>query len=572
MPGLRELRSLTLGDPGTRVAVIDGPPDLEHDCFAGAAIETAPMPVLRSSEPADWAVEHATAIASTLVGQPGSAVEGICPRITLLAVEGARDEEGAYSETRLAAAIELALAHSPDIIHCAFCVPSQSSTIGDMLGRALAKVAAAGVLLVAPAGNNSGESFCAPADQEGVLAVGGLDDDGTVRESSNHGRRYESHGVMAWAENLWTAVPGGGAKRQSGTSGAAAVATGIAALLVSAVRNAGVEATPAEIGAAMRATARPLDDEAGRGRAIGGVVDPPAALRAVVGSYRPATASGGVEPSLRLPSRLFVLGQLAVDLPDEAARERLAARMAARDGDGRLDPGRPEDLRALHEHLRLTPQDASLVTWVLTLNGAPRYALEPAGPHSTNVHTRLIAVLGAGSAAAQANAAIERVSIPGVVTVRSQRLSSGERVPVALVTRAPAISAWRTADLVAAVHGPMSDEAALAATSDLLARIYNEHRNEGTRGPDRALNFAGTNAVQAALAARQATDRGLRLDRLTVDKSRFDRPRSECWDVQAWFHDPEDPRRAPWVWVWTIDVADAPPVSLGAPRSWSTAG
>jgi hypothetical protein len=186
------------------------------------------------------------------------------------------------------------------------------------------------------------------------------------------------------------------------------------------------------------------------------------------------------------------------------------------------------------------------------------------------VNRRLIAVLGAGAAAPEGQPSIERMSVPGIVTARRRSLRTGQRVPVAAVGRPDGISAWRTGDLAAVAQGPDGDESVRDATADLLARIYHHHRNDGTLGPDRALNFAGTNAVQAAAVVRQAVARGLRLHRLAVDKSRFDRPHSECWDVQARFYDPEQPERGSDVWVWTIDVAEPLPVSVGVPRRWST--
>jgi thiazoline dehydrogenase / protease len=569
IPGLAELWRCTRGDPRTRVALIDGPCDVEHECFSGAAIEVVPTPVLPGLEPEEKLLDHPTSIASLLVGQPGSPVEGIAPRIHLLAVEGARREEDVITELGLVTAIDLALAESPDIVHCAYCLPSQSSTVSDLLSRALEKVAAAGALLVAPVGNNRGECYCAPADQSGVLAVGGLNDDGTVRESSNHGPHYATHGVMAWAENLLGALPGGGAKRRSGTSGAAAVVTGVAALLVSALRERGGNVVPRAVGALIRETARLLD-ETERARAVGGVLDPAAALRALLGDDRRHDGGPGIEPSLRLPSRLFALGQLTADLPDEKARERLAARMQARESDGRLDLARPEDVRALHAHLRDRPEDATLITWVLTIGEAPHYVLEPTGAHALDVNHRLIAVLGAGAAAPEDQPSSERMSVPGIVTARRRALRTGQRVPVVAVARPDGISAWRTADLAAVAQPPDADESVRDATADLLARIYHHHRNDGTLAPDRALNFAGTNAVQAAAAVQQALARGLRLQRLAVDKSRFDRPRSECWDVQAQFYDPEQPDRGSDVWVWSIDVAEPLPVSVGVPRRWST--
>jgi subtilisin family serine protease len=88
------------------------------------------------------------------------------------------------------------------------------------------------VVIVAAAGNRAGGSVQvgAPATMPGVLAVGGLDAEGVAsRESSSEGI---SIGIAAPAENLVGALPGGlYASKWSGTSGAAPLVSGVAALI-----------------------------------------------------------------------------------------------------------------------------------------------------------------------------------------------------------------------------------------------------------------------------------------------------------------------------------------------------
>src|SRR6185312_2117941 len=243
MPGLAKLRALSLGNPNVRLALLDGPAALDHPCFVGASVQQVSGGWLPDTPPADWAVQHATGIASIVLGQPGTSVEGIAPGIHVINLVSAYDEEHATSELTLAHAIEAALSLEPDIIHMAQCIPSQTSTVGDLLAGALRRAWSAGILLVAPAGNNGGTSFCAPADQPVVLAVGGLNDDGSVREFSNRGNAYDGHGVMAWGENLLVATPDGKTKREAGTSGAAPQVSATAALLLSIARDAGLDPT-----------------------------------------------------------------------------------------------------------------------------------------------------------------------------------------------------------------------------------------------------------------------------------------------------------------------------------------
>ncbi|HAO10106.1 MAG TPA: hypothetical protein DCQ51_02730, partial [Planktothrix sp. UBA8407] len=101
--------------------------------------------------------------------------------------------------------------------------------------------------------------------------------------------------------------------------------------------------------------------------------------------------------------------------------------------------------------------------------------------------------------------------------------------------------------------------------------IYYDLRNLGTTSQDRALNFASTNAFQAATTFAQAVGAGMELDSITVEKSPFCRLDSDCWDVKLKFFDPENSRRAKKIYRFTIDVSDTIPVTLGDVRSWSSA-
>ncbi len=102
--------------------------------------------------------------------------------------------------------------------------------------------------------------------------------------------------------------------------------------------------------------------------------------------------------------------------------------------------------------------------------------------------------------------------------------------------------------------------------------MYYDLRNLGATSHDRALNFAATNAFQAANTFASAVAAGMALDTIAVEKSPFCRMDSDCWDVRLRFFDPENSRRARKVFRFTIDVSDILPVTLGDVRSWSEAG
>ena len=139
------------------------------------------------------------------------------------------------------------------------------------------------------------------------------------------------------------------------------------------------------------------------------------------------------------------------------------------------------------------------------------------------------------------------------------------------------IYGWKVNTLVSsaleAVRGQQAeadDEQMRKSISSFLNRVYYDLRNLGQTSQDRALNFAATNAFQAAQTFSEAVAAGMELDSIVVQRSPFCRMDSDCWDVQLKFFDPENNRRAKKVFRFTIDVSDLIPVTLGEVRSWSS--
>ncbi len=171
---------------------------------------------------------------------------------------------------------------------------------------------------------------------------------------------------------------------------------------------------------------------------------------------------------------------------------------------------------------------------------------------------------------------IERVAIPGAMSGQNAKLFSGQVVPVLDLRQRRGLYGWEVNRLVAGATQIALDQpgdtapAETVATSlrDFLSRIYYDLRNLGATSRDRALNFAATNAFQAAQTFASALAMGLVLDTITVEKSPFGRQDSDCWDVRLRFFDPENSRRAKRVFRFTIDVSDVQPVTLGEVRSW----
>jgi cyanobactin maturation PatA/PatG family protease len=268
--GLAALRSHTKGDPRIKIAVLDGPVDLERACFQGAnltrfepywaeKVEIDPQHLqafldiessgksdeekakLMQEAIADESILtalhfhfHANHIISTICGQPNSPVEGIAPSATVINIPIAYSNEEFINPLNLSRAISTAIEQGANIIHCAACHPTQTGLAHEFIDKAIRQAQDNNILVIAPGGNDKGECWCIPAVLENVLTVGAMKDNGEPFKFSNFGGKYASQGILAPGENILGAQPGTNeAIRKKGTSCAAPVVTGTAALLMS---------------------------------------------------------------------------------------------------------------------------------------------------------------------------------------------------------------------------------------------------------------------------------------------------------------------------------------------------
>jgi cyanobactin maturation PatA/PatG family protease len=218
--------------------------------------------------------------------------------------------------------------------------------------------------------------------------------------------------------------------------------------------------------------------------------------------------------------------------------------------------------------------------WTVNLELTPIYAVEAVGPYAAEINAILVDFLADANLPISAAEFIERVSVPGVVAGRSVRLFSGQWVPVVEIDAPRGLYGWQVnrliAEAIAALDIKPKTEAA-AVSAELTAtlrtfidRVYFEVRNLGRLSADRALNFAATNAFQAAQVFSETFTSSMRLDTIDVERSPYARPDSDAWDIKLKFFDPENTRRARTVFRFTIDVSDIMPVTIGEIRSWST--
>lgn len=237
----------SLGDPGICVAVLDGPVDLSHPCFDGCDLTILPTLVPNAVDQGP-ASQHGTHVASILFGQHNSQVTGVAPRCRGLIVpiftDGSGGEPAPCSQIDLARAITQAVEYGANVINISGGQLAVSPESDRFLLNAVRLCQAKNILIVAAAGNNGCECLHVPAALESVLAVGAMNYKGQPLEFSNWGKAYQERGILALGENIPGAVPGGGTALKSGTSFAAPIVSGIAALLLSIQLKRGKEPAP----------------------------------------------------------------------------------------------------------------------------------------------------------------------------------------------------------------------------------------------------------------------------------------------------------------------------------------
>lgn len=289
----------------------------------------------------------------------------------------------------------------------------------------------------------------------------------------------------------------------------------------------------------------------------------------VPGVSQSATFAGGL---------VYALGTIGYDFGTEARRDSFKQLMAPAVVGKQAVPANPHDTRQMVEHLEKYPSESQSLIWTLNLELTPLYALEAIGPFATDVYSTLLELLTGEIQPRSTEEFIERASIPARMSGHSVRLFSGQTIPVIEIDGTRGIYGWRSNWLIATAvdhvkqaTGADVEEATVAVGLEgFLNRVYYDMRNLGVLSSDRALNFAATNAFQAAAAFAEALTIGMQLDTIDVEPSPYARADADAWDVKLKFFDPENLRRARRVYRFTVDVSELMPVTLGEVRSWST--
>jgi serine protease AprX len=320
---------------GIGVAVIDSGVDPQHAALAGRIAATVDF---TGGDGVDR-FGHGTHVAATIAGAQGRLVEtsdyrGIAPAARIINLRVLGDDGSGLASNVIEAidwAIENRKAHNIRIINLSLGAPVLQSYRDDPVCEAVDRAVAAGIVVVAAAGNfgmnKDGRlawgGITSPGNHPSVITVGAIDTHGTAKRSDDTVARYSSRGptrydlvlkpdlvapgsgvVSAEAAASYLSktyperhVAGAGADaymQLSGTSMAAAVVSGAVALVLEQMRNL----NPRETKAVIQNTSSRIESE---GLAVvgAGTLNVLAATKLLHPGHSSATSSIGGERVLR---------------------------------------------------------------------------------------------------------------------------------------------------------------------------------------------------------------------------------------------------------------------------------
>ncbi len=634
LPQLKSLWNESLGVPGVCVAILDGPVDQSHPSFDGANL-TRLSTLVSGVADRGSASQHGTHVASVIFGQHNSPVRGIasnCRGLIVPVFADGRDWLAPCSQIDLARAITQAVEQGANVINISGGQLAASAESDQLLANAVRLCQENNVLIVAAAGNDGCDCLHVPAALESVLAVGAMDVQGNPIGFSNWGKAYQDQGILALGENIFGAIPGGGAVAKTGTSFATPIVSGIVALLLSIQLQRGEKLDPHAIRDAILQSALPCNQSKGLDsrRCLVGSLNISGAYALITKgemnqmtnhkleelTMQPSEVNNLIEQlqpcevidfSLKQPvsqsSAIGIQAAEAKTLPfmpttmsieenpmvvtsNETNTSITPSECASCSGDGKIplayalgELGYDFGTQARRDSFtQAMPAGMELLDY---LEQNPFEAQSLIWTLNLDA-TPIYAIMPFGPYASVTyerlrsflrDENIERVSIPGSLA-GSVRLLSGETVPT-IVPEVRGMYGWSVAALIENLRqayptGP-SEEDYSSKIREYLERIYYEFRNLGVTPQERALNFSATNAFQIADVMSTGTAADVGLDTITVERSPICRADSDCYDVKLQFFNLQDSRRAGKVYRFTVDVSDVIPVSIGRFRSWSVA-
>ena len=212
---------------GARIAILDTGVQNNHPDLNGQVI--AAKDFTGSGSGHDDRAGHGTHVAGVVAAiDNDTGVVGVAPECNLI-IGKVLGDDGSGGDSGIAAGIDWAIAQKAHVISMSLGSSSPSNRIHDAVKRA----AAAGIVIIAAAGNegpNQG-SVGYPGAFPECVCVGAFDANGKIANFSSRGSQLD---VAGPGVNVLSCIPGSKYGRMSGTSMATPYVAGVAALVVGA--------------------------------------------------------------------------------------------------------------------------------------------------------------------------------------------------------------------------------------------------------------------------------------------------------------------------------------------------
>jgi subtilisin family serine protease len=251
---LLEAHRITTGDD-VLVAVIDSKIDTRHPDLTGVVADEFDVIGVPAA-----AHSHGTAMAGAIAAR--SKLVGVAPKVRLLAVRAFSGAGRSAESTtfNILKSVDWAASRNARIINMSFAGPAD-----DLLREMLARANARGIVLIAAVGNAGPRSPpLYPAADPGVIGITATDADDKLMAQANRGPQVA---LAAPGVEILAVAPDGKYQVTSGTSVAAAHASGVAALLLASKPGL----TPAQVRAALIRAATKIPGK--RNEVGAGVID-----------------------------------------------------------------------------------------------------------------------------------------------------------------------------------------------------------------------------------------------------------------------------------------------------------
>jgi subtilisin family serine protease len=256
----------TTGASSVIVAVLDTGTTVGHEDLVGTSF-VAPYNVITNSAGAVDGEGHGTHVSGTIAARTnnGVGVAGVAPGVSIMPVKMLDDQgSGAFSD--LIEAIDYARIHGADVISMSLGAPAGAFTPSTLaaLQTVITQAYAAGITIVAAAGNNGDATVSYPCAFVHVICVGATYNSDAHAEFSNTNAYVD---ISAPGVNILSTGRTGGYQFMSGTS----MATPHVAALAALIRSVRPTETVDQVETTILSTAKDLgapgrDDLFGAGR------------------------------------------------------------------------------------------------------------------------------------------------------------------------------------------------------------------------------------------------------------------------------------------------------------------